>query len=119
MILTLVMVESPLRGDYERNRAYARACMRHSLERGEAPFAMHLLYAQAGILDDTIESERDWGMAAGFEWSRKADMVALYTDLGITEGMHRAHALAVVRKMPVEFRSGVWAPATHKTIEEK
>ena len=54
-----VIVESPYAGDVERNERYARACIRDCLLRGEAPFASHLLYTQAGVLDDTIKEERD------------------------------------------------------------
>jgi hypothetical protein len=103
------MIESPLRGDYERNRAYARACMRHALLIGDAGFAMHLLYAQPGILDDTIPIERELGITAGMKWAAKAERVVLYTDLGITEGMERAVSTAFVRGIPVEYRHGVWS----------
>src|SRR5690606_40243334 len=54
----LVIVESPYAAkeffDRVRNQDYARAALRDSLLRGEAPFASHLLYTQAGVLDDDI-----------------------------------------------------------------
>lgn len=103
-----VMVESPLKGDYERNRAYARACMRDALLRGEAPFAMHLLYAQEGILDDKNDDERLLGIGAGLEWSKQAERVMVYTDLGITEGMTTAITKAALRGQLVVYRSGIW-----------
>ena len=53
----LVLLESPYAGDIEANLSYARACMRDCFERGEAPFASHLLYTQMGVLDDTIPAE--------------------------------------------------------------
>jgi hypothetical protein len=84
------MIESPLRGDYVRNRRYARACMRDSLKRGEAPFAMHLLYAQVGILDDTVPEECALGIESGLAWLNAAEQVAFYIDLGFTEGMKKA-----------------------------
>lgn len=43
--MILVLLESPYAGYVERNLAYARACARDCLLRGEAPFASHLLYA--------------------------------------------------------------------------
>ena len=106
--MNLVMIESPLRGDYARNRSYARACLRDSLLRGEAPFAMHLLYAQDGILDVSLLTERDLGIKAGLAWAHKADLVAVYTDLGITEEMGIAIAKADERRIPVEYRSDIW-----------
>ena len=105
------MLESPLKGDYERNRSYARACMRDALVvHGEAPFAMHLLYAQEGILEDKNPEERKLGIAAGLEWSHKADAVLVYTDLGITEGMEIAIERATSRRIPIVYRNGVWRP---------
>ena len=101
-----VVIESPLRADtpegYERNRRYARACMRDSLRRGEAPFASHLLYAQRGVLDDELEDQREQGIRAGFAWGAVAELCAVYTDLGVSEGMARGVA---VSKIPVEHRS--------------
>ena len=38
-----VIIESPYAGEIDKNTAYARRCMRDSLDRGEAPFASHLL----------------------------------------------------------------------------
>jgi hypothetical protein len=60
-----VLIESPYAGDVERNEKYARACMRDCFERGEAPFASHLLYTQPGVLDDTLHHERALGIDAG------------------------------------------------------
>jgi len=103
-----VIIESPLRADtpegYERNRRYARACMRDSLGRGEAPFASHLLYDQPGILDDTIVEERERGIKAGFEWELAAQAVVVYGDLGISDGMKRGIERAKALNLPVEYR---------------
>lgn len=44
--MRLVILESPYAGNIEKNVAYARACVRDSLSRGEAPIASHLLYTQ-------------------------------------------------------------------------
>lgn len=105
-----VIIESPLRGDYEANRRYAKACMRDSLQRNEAPFASHLLYAQDGILDDADEEQRLAGMQAGFLWGRQADLVAVYTDLGISEGMQRGVEVAEAAGIPITYRSGIEVP---------
>ena len=48
----LVYLESPYAGDVEKNIKYARLCMKDSLDRGEYPFASHLLYTQENILND-------------------------------------------------------------------
>lgn len=104
-----VVIESPFAGDTKVNTAYARACMKHSLELGEAPFASHLLYTQC--LDDEIEDERRLGIEAGLQLSRDFEMTAIYTDLGMSSGMlagaARAHALN--RQVVYRRLEGEWA----------
>lgn len=104
----LVILESPYAGDVERNVAYARACMRDSLLRGEAPFASHLLYTQEGVLDDTIPAERRCGINAGLAWGVKAAATVVYTDLGITPGMREGIKRAEQEGRPVEYRELNW-----------
>lgn len=99
-----VIIESPYAGDIERNIRYARACMKDCFDRGEAPFASHLLYTQDGILDDTIRSERSLGIDAGLLWGAMADKTVLYTDLGISAGMRYGIASAERDGRPIEYR---------------
>jgi hypothetical protein len=100
-----VQIESPFAGDVEANICYARKCVRDSLLRGEAPYASHLLYTQKGILDDLKPEERKRGMGAGFEYLEVADLVAVYTDRGISNGMKAAIEHAKRINKPIEFRS--------------
>ena len=100
-----VIVESPYAGDVERNVAYARACVRDCLARGEAPFASHLIYTQPGVLDDGDDEERRRGIDAGLAWLDAADLVAVYTDLGISAGMKDAIARAETEGREIVFRS--------------
>ena len=97
-----VCIESPLRGEIGRNRAYADACMLDALERGEAPFLGHLLYPR--VLDDDAPLDRAMGIAAHVAWLRRADLIAVYTDLGITEGMRLALVEARRLGVRVEYR---------------
>ena len=85
--MPLVIIESPYAGDIGANVAYARAAMRDSLNRGEAPIASHLLYTQPGILRDEIPDERQWGIDAGLAWRDVADLAAFYIDRGWSSGM--------------------------------
>lgn len=103
--MKLVIIESPFAGDVEANVAYAKACMRDALSRGEAPYASHLLLAQPGILDDTVPEQRVRGIDAGLAWGAKADLTAVYTDRGISRGMQYGidHAISVGR--PVVYRT--------------
>jgi hypothetical protein len=102
--LPLVLIESPFAGDIELNIRFARACMRDSLSRGEAPFAMHLLYTQEGILNDDIPEERSWGIAAGMAWGKNAEITAVYTNLGISPGMEYGIQRAKEEARPLEYR---------------
>lgn len=105
----LVIIESPFRakGWYGRwqNVRYARACLRDSLLRGEAPFASHLLYTQSGVLRDSDELERKLGIESGWDWMKKADLVAVYIDRGISGGMVSGEMLAHILNLPVEYRT--------------
>lgn len=102
--MRLVIIESPYAGNVEANVKYARACMRDSLARGEAPIASHLLYTQPGILDDKIPEQRKLGMHAGFAWNRHADVCVVYDDYGITPGMQFGINRAEQMGIPVEYR---------------
>ncbi len=101
----LVVIESPYAGDIEYNVDYARQCLRDSLERGEAPFASHLLYTQPGVLDDGDSAQRALGLAANFDWSRVADVIVFYIDHGMTSGMRNAYARAKAAGHATEFRN--------------
>lgn len=103
--MKLVVIESPYAGDVERNVAYARAAMRDSLLRGEAPIASHLLYTQEGILDDLVAGERAQGIEAGLLWARHADLAAFYVDLGISNGMAEAMNRHEDEDRPIEKRT--------------
>lgn len=103
--MKLVIIESPYAGDIEANVTYARACMRDSLNRGEAPIASHLLYTQPGILRDEIASERQWGIDAGLAWRRVADSAAFYIDRGWSNGMLAARETYEREGVPFEVRT--------------
>lgn len=109
--MKLVIIESPYAGDVERNIAYARACVRDSLARGEAPYASHLFFTQDGLLDDDDPEQREQGIDAGLAWGEKADLCAVYTDLGISSGMRVGICRGVENGIRVESRSlgGEWA----------
>lgn len=99
-----VILESPFAGDVERNIEYARACVRDSLSRGEAPIASHLLYTQKGILDDDILEERMWGIDAGLAWKEVAEKHVFYIDYGMSNGMEYAKKYATDNNIPFETR---------------
>lgn len=98
-----VIVESPFAGAFANVR-YSRECIRDCLDRGESPFASHLLYTQKGILDDKIPDERRRGIAAANGWLEVADYVAVYMDLGVTRGMLIGVAKASRIGKPIHMR---------------
>ena len=100
-----VIIESSYAGNVEHNTYYLRKCMNHSLLKGEAPYASHGLYTQPGVLDDKIETEREMGLHAGWAWMDVADLVAVYCDNGVSEGMRRGIQKAREKNIPVEHRS--------------
>jgi len=102
--LTLVLLESPYAGDIERNVAYARAAMHDCFQKGEAPFASHLLYTQEGVLRDDNPEERRLGIEAGLLWGAKAEKTVVYADYGITPGMRDGIERAKTAGRPVEYR---------------
>lgn len=95
MSTPIVIVESPYAGDIPTNIAYARACLRDCLLRGEAPFASHLLYTQPGVLCDENPAERAVGITRGFAFHEITALRAFYTDLGWSRGMLAAQAEAL------------------------
>jgi hypothetical protein len=101
--MPLVIIESPLSGDFKRNKRYALLCMRDCLKNyNEAPYASHLLYTQ--MLDDQVEEERELGMLAGFEWAKPARKRVVYQDLGISGGMERGIKAGEDLGQKIEYR---------------
>lgn len=111
-LMKLVILESPYAASdthtVEEHVEYARACVRDSLDRGEAPIASHLLYTQPGILDDLQADERQWGIDAGLAWRRVADLTAVYVDLGISRGMEYGIQAALKSGLQIQQRTIGW-----------
>lgn len=101
-----VIIESPYNADTAEqiatNVAYAWDCVRDSLARGEAPFASHLFYPN--VLPET-PAERMQGITAGLLWGEVAELTAVYTDLGISEGMRYGIAAVEASHHSVEYRT--------------
>ncbi len=103
-----VILESPYAAPdatgLRNNIEYARACVRDSVLRGEAPLASHLLYTQDGILDDDVAAERALGIEAGLAWLTHAEATVVYVDHGISRGMRYGIEKATALGIPVEYR---------------
>lgn len=115
MTVRRVILESPYAGDVWQNVYYARAALRDSLFRGEAPIASHLLYTQPGVLDDADPDERALGIDAGLAWGVEAAATVVYVDLGISSGMKYGIRRAEREGRPVEYRNiGFHWKVTHR-----
>ena len=118
----LVIIISPFAGvatKRSENIKYARKCMRDSLMRGECPFAYHLLYPQTGILNDDDSQERFLGFVAGHAWMKKADVVAVYEDLGKSAGMIADIRFAHEFKKKVIYRKLGYKPSPPEKYVER
>lgn len=115
-----VIIESPFAGNLWqrwRNRRFARACLRDSCMRGEAPLASHLLYTQA--LDDGDKEERRIGIECGLAWGTQADATVVYMDRGISRGMALGIERARREGRAVEYRLLAIRPAAYLAFLQK
>lgn len=91
-----VYISSPFHSDdpeiKKRNIEYAKECMKDSIERGEIPFASHLLYPQ--VLNDDISEEREKGIEISLNFMTVCDKVIFYVDWGMSEGMRKEIIIA-------------------------
>ena len=106
--MRLVVIESPWsapdKATQKRNKDYAIGAMLDSFNRGEAPFASHLLYTLPGLLDDDDDDQRNLGLRAGWLWAETASLVAVYADFGISLGMRLGIRRATDLDIRVEYR---------------
>jgi hypothetical protein len=101
-----VLLETPCSGNehpiiYEK---YAKACIRDSLLRNEAPLSGFLLYKQPDILNHLVYNEKILGRLAELEWSKSCKRMLVYKDLGITKEMQRNIDNAIAIDQIVEYR---------------
>lgn len=113
-----VVLESPYssqstKGLVERHN-YAKAILNDSISRGEAPFLSHLFYTQ--FLNDKLKAERRLGMEVGWAVLRKADLVAVYLDLGWSDGMVEGLLEAARVGIPWEKRKIGWPLEKEKKV---
>lgn len=102
-LMRTVAVESPLKGDFVRNRRYALWCGYDCYRRGEAPLILHIHYPQ--FLNDLDPEHREFGITAGYAWTHHADLHAFYQDIGISDGMWRRHRHFDAHDPRVVFRN--------------
>jgi hypothetical protein len=101
-----VLLETPTSGnrDPEIYERFAKACIRDSVLRKEAPLSVFLLYKQSGILYEENPGEKALGKLAASEWNKLCTKIIVYKDLGVTKEMQRTIDDAIKEDYIVEYR---------------
>jgi hypothetical protein len=116
----LVVVESPLAGDWAENFRYMLWCCRQEYLAGNRPIASHLICPW--FMDDTVATERADGIEWPWMWSPQATHV-FYNDRGASRGMGLSLVRCAEFGIPYRERSldgecrlawcrGEWPPHT-------
>lgn len=101
VIISPFMVEDPTKR--ELFYRYAKRCAQDSMRRNEAPLVSHVFYYDMFGFS-TVAIERDLGFNSQLTWIRKTDLVVVYSDFGITQGMKAAIDYAKFKNKKIEFR---------------
>jgi hypothetical protein len=88
-----VAIESPLRGDEPTNKAFAEKVCKWVSDKGDSPYAMHLLFTR--FLNESNPDERQQGTRGGLAWVAVADEVwfclnSTSEPLKLSDGMMQA-----------------------------
>ncbi len=87
------------------NASLAKVLCKNALDGGYAPFAPHLIYPT--ILNDTVEADRELGIAAGISFLKSCDELWFFQReyKGISAGMREELLFAIDNKVDIyEFR---------------
>lgn len=102
VIISPFMAEDPSKKDRFYN--YAKRCAKDSMNRNEAPLVSHVFYYDM-LGSSSVALERDMGFNSQLAWIRKCDLVVVYSDFGITQGMKAAIDYAKFKNKKVELRT--------------
>jgi hypothetical protein len=102
----IVVIESPWAGlgAGEKAKKYLRNCIRDSLARNEIPWASHAMLAWTEALYETDTEQRLEGINVNKKMIIRAELIAVYTDHGISKGMQTAITFARMHGKRVESR---------------
>lgn len=101
VVLVLTPWESGPKG---RVRQYIRMCIRDCLVREEIPWASHVMFAWTEALYDDDPEQRAEGLAVAKQMSKRCDLIAVYSDLGVTSGMREVLTFAAFQGKKIEHR---------------
>lgn len=103
-----VYIASPCRGNgnggVDTYQRYLKQCLEHSISLGEAPYAPHAYLPKLVGCNDNVEAERRKGLDIGLKFLVVCNLLAIYTDYDITEGMQAEWDYAKAHKIPYVIR---------------
>lgn len=91
-----------MRDSYDR---YLLKCIEDSILKGEAPYAPHVYLPKLKLCDDRTTEGRRIGMEVGQKFLNICQLLAVYKDFGISEGMQMEMDTAKNLKIPINIRS--------------
>lgn len=99
-----VYIASPYRTETQREvyDRYLNMCMLDSIRRSEAPYAPHA-YLPRVLNENSIDGRRR-GLEIGLKFLESCQLLAVYKDFGISEGMQGEIDFAKSRKIKIELR---------------
>lgn len=102
VVITPFFPEDPTqKGMFER---YATRATKDSINRMEAPMASHLFFYNF-FNNNLVQIERDIGFMSQLSWVEGAELVAVYSDLGITQAMRTVIEFAKLKNIKLEYRT--------------
>jgi len=93
---------SNMREAYDR---YLIQCLDDSISKGEAPYAPHIYLPQCKLCDDNNRESRNRGLEIGRKFLSVCNLVAVYKDFGISDGMQDEMDYAKSLKIPINIRT--------------
>lgn len=101
LVLTPFMSEAPAAA--ARLTKYANLAVRNSIKRHEAPVSSNLFYYSSLNIHTSIE--KDVGLQSMLSWIPNCDILAVYSDYGITNAMELCIKMAKMKGAHVEYRN--------------
>ena len=105
-----VIIESPYPTDGYINEEYAKDCLYDSVMRGEVPISVPYMYYD--IFDGRDNFDRNLYSKLGSEIVKRADLMAVYTDRGISMPMRMGIEVAKICDVEIAYRTLTDAPVT-------
>lgn len=100
--MTRAYICSPYRGNIEANLRYLDQAIKYSLDLGEAPYAPHLYLPK--YFDDNVAAKRYQALRIGEKFLSVCNIIAVYTDYGISDGMQGEIDYAKSIRIPIIIR---------------